>query len=108
LSSLKDLENHARFAFTLRTIEENPTYHSLLLFRLSEDDGGDPTSPQKKQLYVMEASCPHLGADLSHAEIEDLEEEDHDFEKVIVCPWHRYAVSYKFPSNLYNVTVPKI
>lgn len=47
----------------------------------------------------MEASCPHLGADLSHAEIEDLEwqpdehdhDHDHEPEKVIVCPWHRYV-----------------
>jgi nitrite reductase/ring-hydroxylating ferredoxin subunit len=43
----------------------------------------------------MEAACPHLGADLSHAEIEDLEppfddsEYGHEPEKVIVCPWHR-------------------
>lgn len=37
------------------------------------------------QLYVMEASCPHLGADLSHAEIEECETG-----LVAVCPWHRY------------------
>ncbi|KAF8634681.1 hypothetical protein AX15_000782 [Amanita polypyramis BW_CC] len=38
-----------------------------------------------KQMYVMEASCPHLGADLSHAEIEECETG-----LVAVCPWHRY------------------
>jgi hypothetical protein len=32
----------------------------------------------------MEASCPHLGADLSHADIEECEST-----LVAVCPWHR-------------------
>lgn len=32
----------------------------------------------------MEASCPHLGADMSHAEIEE-----YDTGVVAVCPWHR-------------------
>jgi hypothetical protein len=36
------------------------------------------------QIYVMESSCPHLGADLSHAEIEECETT-----VVAVCPWHR-------------------
>ncbi|KAG8833801.1 hypothetical protein FRC17_010042 [Serendipita sp. 399] len=33
----------------------------------------------------MEAQCPHLGADLSHAEIEEYNDDI-----VAVCPWHRY------------------
>jgi len=33
----------------------------------------------------MEAQCPHLGADISHAEIEEC-----DSSLVLVCPWHRY------------------
>lgn len=33
----------------------------------------------------MESTCPHLGADMSHAEIEEIEEN-----VVAVCPWHRY------------------
>ncbi|TFY54812.1 hypothetical protein EVJ58_g8642 [Rhodofomes roseus] len=33
----------------------------------------------------MEATCPHLGADMSHAEIEEC-----DTGLVAVCPWHRY------------------
>jgi hypothetical protein len=33
----------------------------------------------------MESTCPHLGADLSHADIEDT-----DTGLVAVCPWHRY------------------
>ena len=38
----------------------------------------------QRQIYVMESSCPHLGADLSHAEIEECETS-----VVAVCPWHR-------------------
>jgi len=38
------------------------------------------------QMYAMEATCPHLGADLSHAEIEECEGD-----VVAVCPWHRYV-----------------
>jgi nitrite reductase/ring-hydroxylating ferredoxin subunit len=37
-----------------------------------------------EQMYAMEASCPHLGADMSHAEIEECETGI-----VAVCPWHR-------------------
>ena len=33
----------------------------------------------------MEETCPHLGAPLSHAEIEDMEDT-----MAIVCPWHQY------------------
>ncbi|KAG6821268.1 hypothetical protein H0H93_002378 [Arthromyces matolae] len=42
-------------------------------------------NPAYKQIYVMESSCPHLGADLSHADIEEYESS-----VVAVCPWHRY------------------
>lgn len=47
----------------------------------------------------MESSCPHLGADLSHAEIEDYEpdgeeEGEHVVEKVAVCPWHRFVILF--------------
>ena len=38
----------------------------------------------QRQIYVMESTCPHLGADLSHAEIEECETS-----VVAVCPWHR-------------------
>jgi len=38
----------------------------------------------------MEAQCPHLGVDLSHAEIEDYEDD-----LVAVCPWHRYDFNLK-------------
>ena len=78
----------------------------MILFRLSsgselehtgvvnvktdETEADDPTSgilhPSNRQIYVMEASCPHLGADLSHADIEECETG-----VVAVCPWHRFA-----------------
>ncbi|KAL1731975.1 hypothetical protein EV714DRAFT_207836 [Schizophyllum commune] len=38
----------------------------------------------------MEASCPHLGADMSHADIEEYGDDDEDPTIVTVCPWHRY------------------
>ena len=52
----------------------------------------------------MESSCPHLGADLSHAEIEDWDNESivagtstspslsylEQISVSLVCPWHRY------------------
>ena len=46
---------------------------------------GEMDSPAvQRQIYVMEATCPHLGADLSHADIEE-----YDDSLVAVCPWHR-------------------
>ncbi|KAG9312269.1 hypothetical protein JVU11DRAFT_7572 [Chiua virens] len=33
----------------------------------------------------MESACPHLGADMSHADIEEC-----DNSAIAVCPWHRY------------------
>ena len=48
----------------------------------------------QRQIYVMESTCPHLGADLSHAEIEECESS-----VVAVCPWHRF-VRCSFSSNM--------
>ena len=83
----------------------------MILFRLSsglerESDNGESTllesessesekaGSNQRQIYVMESSCPHLGADLSHAEIEECETS-----VVAVCPWHR-SVECLFSSNL--------
>lgn len=77
---------------TLRSSEG--IYRSLLLFRLAAKDG--PSSQSRdflsdesvsylaEQIYVMESACPHLGADMSHADIEECETG-----LVAVCPWHR-------------------
>jgi nitrite reductase/ring-hydroxylating ferredoxin subunit len=82
---LHDLLTHTRFLITLRSQEG--TYHSLILFRLSTA-GGAPAPPDAQNahgFYAMESTCPHLGADMSHAEIEECETS-----LVAVCPWHRY------------------
>ncbi|KIM88045.1 hypothetical protein PILCRDRAFT_269273, partial [Piloderma croceum F 1598] len=92
-----NLLTHSRFLLTLRSSEGK--YHSLILFRLSTGSTVEPVTTSDQyvespdigksapygQLYVMESTCPHLGADLSHAEIEECETS-----VVAVCPWHRY------------------
>ncbi|KAI0922420.1 hypothetical protein AcV7_005956 [Taiwanofungus camphoratus] len=88
ISPFKTILSHSRFLLTLRSQEGQ--YHSLILFRLSSEqdrehfNSEDDHPSDRLQLYAMEANCPHLGADLSHAEIEDCETG-----VVAVCPWHR-------------------
>ncbi|KAF5385697.1 hypothetical protein D9757_005520 [Collybiopsis confluens] len=82
ISPLQDILSHSRFILTLRSDTGN--YHGLILFRLSADSTSNP------QLYVMEATCPHLGAEMSHADIEEYEDS-----VVAVCPWHRYDFDLK-------------
>ena len=83
VGTIEKILTHTRFLLTLRSSEG--IYKSLLLFRLS---GASSSSPEDHNLpdeiYVMESSCPHLGADMSHADIEDGEDG-----VVAVCPWHR-------------------
>ncbi|KJA15924.1 hypothetical protein HYPSUDRAFT_193892 [Hypholoma sublateritium FD-334 SS-4] len=103
ISALQDLLSHFRFHLTLRSEEGH--YHSLILFRLASgketepslsDKAHDASKPEQgasiedRQIYVMEASCPHLGADMSHAEIEEC-----DMGVIAVCPWHRYDFNLK-------------
>ncbi|CDO69732.1 hypothetical protein BN946_scf184697.g4 [Trametes cinnabarina] len=96
VSPLDKLKTHSRFFLTLRSQES--AYHSLILFRLTPSElpesgvDGDFVSSQRlrDQIYVMEANCPHLGADMSHAEIEEC-----DTGVVAVCPWHRYDFDLK-------------
>lgn len=95
IAPLTGLLSHSRFFLTLRSHEG--TYHSLILFRLTpetftsvaepdeQSNEAPRTNPMYNQIYVMESSCPHLGADLSHADIEEFESS-----VVAVCPWHRY------------------
>ncbi|KAH9475249.1 hypothetical protein JR316_0012360 [Psilocybe cubensis] len=109
IAPLHELLSHFRYMITLRSQEGK--YHSLILFRLStaQDPGikdlptsescGSQTddislstgpSSNQRQIYVMESSCPHLGADMSHADIEECETG-----LVAVCPWHRYDFDLK-------------
>ncbi|PPQ68909.1 hypothetical protein CVT26_001846 [Gymnopilus dilepis] len=102
IAPLKNLLSHFRFLLTLRSQEGR--YHSLILFRLSSGLDTHPFNlingnashteslPDNQQLYVMEASCPHLGADMSHAEIEEC-----DTGVVAVCPWHRCVLPAELP-----------
>ena len=104
LVSVSKILTHTRFLLTLRSAEGS--YRSLLLFRLStgndkpittgiaEVDSQDAiTKAISDQLYVMESACPHLGADMSHA---DIEEAESGF--VAVCPWHRWVRDYISPN----------
>ncbi|KAI0263573.1 hypothetical protein BC834DRAFT_971259 [Gloeopeniophorella convolvens] len=81
------LFTHFRYFLSLRS--EEGKYHSLILFRLSESNDTavppDTREDNVNQLYAMESACPHLGADLSHADIEE-----YDGSAVAVCPWHGY------------------
>ncbi|EPS93160.1 hypothetical protein FOMPIDRAFT_102038 [Fomitopsis schrenkii] len=88
VSPLDQLTSHSRFFLNLRSAEGE--YHPLILFRLTPnisptDDSAQPERVDKQQIYAMEATCPHLGADMSHADIEEC-----DTGLVAVCPWHRY------------------
>ncbi|OCH92369.1 DUF455-domain-containing protein [Obba rivulosa] len=95
LATLDRLLSHFRFLVTLRSRQGE--YHSLILFRLTPEQTDQNVLPEETtneasasrrhvhQLYAMEASCPHLGADMSHADIEECETGI-----VAVCPWHRY------------------
>lgn len=82
---------HTRFSLTLRS--EEGGYHPLILFRLSSINHHGPEIANDvayKQLYAMESACPHLGADMSLADIEEYCGEDgEEPSAVVVCPWHR-------------------
>lgn len=92
VSTYNRLLSHSRFLVDLRSQEGK--YHSLILFRLSPSQSNEDKDSERQiggrddpqQIYAMEANCPHLGADLSHAEIEECETG-----LVAVCPWHRWA-----------------
>ncbi|WVF73026.1 hypothetical protein IAT40_007844 [Kwoniella sp. CBS 6097] len=106
---LKATLSHTRFHLSLRTVDPPIVYHRLLLFRINKPetteaeadvianvDGNGVAGPSWKapELYCMEETCPHLGAPLSHAEIEDIEDT-----KAIVCPWHQYDFDLKDGSS---------
>lgn len=118
IGDLQQLYSHTRFTITFRAGKSK--YKSILLFRLasptnapdespaltptSRSDQSDPSqhvqNGQELQIYAMEAQCPHLGADLSHSEIEEYEED-----LVAVCPWHRYVgLLYGHTVNINQIT----
>ncbi|KIO15720.1 hypothetical protein M407DRAFT_58265, partial [Tulasnella calospora MUT 4182] len=102
LSPLSDLLSYTRFLCTMRSKSRTYDYHSIVIFRLSSTTGNEPDggsdstrnsgspSTDAMQLYAMESTCPHLGADMGHADIEDT-----DVGLVAVCPWHRYDFDLK-------------
>ncbi|TFK20176.1 DUF455-domain-containing protein [Coprinopsis marcescibilis] len=91
ISPYESLLSHSRFLLSLRSKEN--VYSSLILFRLSSSDDtkayNEAIDSNERdaysQIYIMESACPHLGADMSHADIEECESS-----VVAVCPWHRY------------------
>ncbi|WWC91625.1 uncharacterized protein L201_006571 [Kwoniella dendrophila CBS 6074] len=98
---LKATFSHTRFHLALRTIDPPIVYHRLLLFRINKPEDAvtlttEVAGPSWKapELYCMEETCPHLGAPMSHAEIEDIEDT-----KAIVCPWHQYDFDLKDGSS---------
>lgn len=105
MAPYQQLLTHFRYFLNLRSQEGK--YHSLILFRLSSPQEGLPLANDDcdpltsvassgdsevaktssyHQLYAMESTCPHLGADMSHADIEESESS-----LVAVCPWHRWV-----------------
>lgn len=70
--ALKDTLTHTRFHLSLRTLSTPAVYHRLLLFRITKpsEDSGEGGENKADELYCMEQACPHLGAPLSHAEVE--------------------------------------
>ncbi|KIY71424.1 DUF455-domain-containing protein [Cylindrobasidium torrendii FP15055 ss-10] len=97
ISSFQKLLSHSRFMLTIRS--QGGIYRGLILFRLSPNleetlDAKAKLLAAHKQLYIMESACPHLGADMSHADIEE-----HEDGVVAVCPWHRYDFDLKTGAN---------
>ncbi|AAW45590.2 conserved hypothetical protein [Cryptococcus deneoformans JEC21] len=105
IAPLKATFTHTRFHLALRTVDHPVVYHRLLLFRINKpgaESSGSVigqvstglSSWRAPELYCMEETCPHLGAPLSHAEIEDIEDT-----RAIVCPWHQYDFDLKDGSS---------
>nr|ODN94039.1 hypothetical protein L203_00213 [Cryptococcus depauperatus CBS 7841] len=108
ICSLKATLTHTRFHLSLRTVDPPVVYHRLLLFRINKPDiyvaeeglrdavglSVEQSVWKAPELYCMEETCPHLGAPLSHAAIEDMEDT-----RAIVCPWHQYDFDLKDGSS---------
>ncbi len=101
IAPFRHLLSHLRFLMTIRSQEG--IYHGLILFRLSPSVPAarneayidrENLKAMYKQIYVMESTCPHLGADMSHADIEE-----YDSGVVAVCPWHRKVLLKYLPAR---------
>ncbi|KAG8934720.1 hypothetical protein FRC02_009423 [Tulasnella sp. 418] len=84
IGPLSSILTHFRYLTTLRSSSRTAEYHSIVIFRLSAP------SDASLLVYAMESTCPHLGADMSHADIEES-----GLDVVAVCPWHRYDFNLK-------------
>ncbi|KAG7449182.1 DUF455-domain-containing protein [Guyanagaster necrorhizus] len=78
IAPFRHLLSHLRFLMTIRSQEG--IYRGLILFRLSPSVTAiknerfterENLKAVYRQIYVMESTCPHLGADMSHADIEE-------------------------------------
>ncbi|KAH8813919.1 DUF455-domain-containing protein [Flagelloscypha sp. PMI_526] len=98
LGPYTSLLTHTRFKVLLRNSNDSEKDLSLILFRLSPSNSSVPSSTTaRKELYLMQGTCPHMGADISLGDIEDFRdggsgegEEEDGLGVVVVCPWHRY------------------
>lgn len=111
VAPLPQLLRYTRYSlfFQRHRLPQPPQTHKLLLFRLSS------AADEKHEFYSMESKCPHLGADLGHADVEDsvvvsscrvlflpgLGEVWWELTRLLdpvvpahpsfqVCPWHQY------------------
>ncbi|KDN45256.1 DUF455-domain-containing protein [Tilletiaria anomala UBC 951] len=111
VGTIKSLSSSARHHITLRE-QKSGDYHSLLLFSfpvraqdVTEDEDGSSTraSMDQRKFYCMEATCPHLGAPLENATIEEQDDEDDIEDMVVVCPWHEYDFNLRTGESSHGV-----
>jgi hypothetical protein len=78
VAPLRSLLSHTRHTLHFHIpLASPPQTYRLLLFRLASSNAAP-------EFYSMEATCPHLGAELKEADVEDM---------VVTCPWHQYEFS---------------
>ncbi len=58
----------------------------LFSFPTRSSDGAseDEQGPRRRTLYCMEATCPHLGAPLENASLEDQADEEDEIEDMVI------------------------
>lgn len=90
VGTLEELGGSSRHTVSLRS-DSLAKYHSLVLYRTEPVPG---TIVEMTTWHAMEAECPHLGADMSMAQLE-IEDDG----VVAICPWHK-CVLRAFSSSL--------